>query len=210
MLDVAAPGATFLLNSPFGAGRGVGAPAGRDPAGDHREGAPVLRRRRPEGRDRGGTRPAHQHDPADLLLRARGRPADRRGRSPRIKARDREELRQARATPSSSRTSPRSTPRSTACTRCPCRPGIERRPASTCRRSPRTPPTSSSASRAMMIAGKGDLLPVSRAAGRRHVPDRHGEMGEALDRAGDPDLGPGRSASTAGSARSSVRTRRSG
>ena len=29
------------------------------------------------------------------------------------------------------------------------------------------------------------------AARRRDLPDRHGEMGEALDRAGDPDLGPG-------------------
>ncbi len=47
------------------------------------------------------------------------------------------------------------------------------------------------------------------APGRRDVPDRHGPVGEAEHRAGDPDLGSRRSASTAPSARWSVRTPRS-
>ena len=42
---------------------------------------------------------------------------------------------------------------------------------------------------AMMLDGKGDLLPVSATAGRRHLPDRHHAMGKAQHRAGDPDLG---------------------
>ena len=37
----------------------------------------------------------------------------------------------------------------------------------------------------------GRPAPGLGAAGRRDLPDRHGEVGEALDRAGDPDLGPG-------------------
>ena len=38
---------------------------------------------------------------------------------------------------------------------------------------------------------QGRPAPGLGAAGRRDLPDRHGEVGEALDRAGDPDLGPG-------------------
>ena len=40
-----------------------------------------------------------------------------------------------------------------------------------------------------MLAGKGDLLPVSAFPGGRHVADGHGEMGEAEPRARDPGLG---------------------
>ena len=39
------------------------------------------------------------------------------------------------------------------------------------------------------MAGEGDLLPVSRVPGRRHVPDGHDEVREASDRQGDPHLG---------------------
>ena len=61
-----------------------------------------------------------------------------------------------------------------------------------------------------LMAGDGDLLPVSAHAGRRHVPDRDDQVREAGDRPDDPDLGSSRSASTAASARWSARTRRSG
>ena len=82
MLDTAVPGATFLLNSPYGA----------DEVWDHlpREvqqqivdkAAQVLRHRRlqgGEGQRHGG---AHQHHHADLLLRRLGRAARARRRSP--------------------------------------------------------------------------------------------------------------------------------
>ena len=78
------------------------------------------------------------------------------------------------------------------------------------RRSRTTPPTSCKRVTARLMAGDGDLLPVSRAPRRRHVPDGHGEVREAGDRQGDPDLGSRRSASTAASARSSARTPPSG
>ncbi len=95
VLDLAAPGSTFLLNSPFGAGPRLGSAAGRDPAVDRGQAAQVLRRRRPEGRDRRRARVPREHDPADLLLRARRRARPgRRGRED--QDRDREELRKAR------------------------------------------------------------------------------------------------------------------
>ena len=46
MLKRAEPGATFLLNSPYGAGRGLGPPAAHGAAADHRQEAEVLRDRR--------------------------------------------------------------------------------------------------------------------------------------------------------------------
>ena len=56
------------------------------------------------------------------------------------------------------------------------------------RRRPTTPPTSCKRVTARLIAGEGDLLPGERAAGRRHVPDRHRRLREAGHRPGDPDL----------------------
>ena len=44
---------------------------------------------------------------------------------------------------------------------------------------------------AAMIAGEGDLLPGERAPRRRDVPDRHRPLGEAEHRARDPGVGPG-------------------
>ncbi len=130
------------VEQPVRAGDRVGALAGRDPADDPREGAPVPRRRRPEGRDGGGTRLARQHDPADVLLRPRRRP--RPGQRPWRGSRPRSRRATASAgAPSWSRTSRRWTPRSTACTRFPCRPAWP----AICtgrRRSPKRPPTSSS------------------------------------------------------------------
>ena len=62
---------------------------------------------------------------------------------------------------------------------------------------------------AVMLAGKGDLLPVSAFPGGWHLACRHGEMGEAEHRHRDTRSGTRRSASSATSARWSVRTRRS-
>ena len=44
---------------------------------------------------------------------------------------------------------------------------------------------------ARILAGEGDLLPVSALPPGRHVPDRHVSRREADDRHGDPDLGSG-------------------
>ena len=176
------------VEQPVRAGDRVGAFAGRDPADDPRERAPVLRRRRPEGRDGGGTRLAGQHDPADVLLRPCGRPRPDRGRGS-DQGRDREELRQARALRRGAelrgrrrrarrhargsravRRGRRSAPAAAGPRRCPrLRPARDRDDA----------------------RGQGRPAPGLGAARRWDLPDRHGEVGEALDRAGDPDLGPG-------------------
>ncbi len=74
-LGAAAPGATVLINSPYGAGRGVGRATARGAAADHRQEAQAPRHRRVEGGVGAGARVARQHDPADLLLRAVGRHA---------------------------------------------------------------------------------------------------------------------------------------
>ena len=50
MLKAAEPGATFLLNSPYRAGRGLGPAADAGAAADHRQEAEVLRDRRLRGR----------------------------------------------------------------------------------------------------------------------------------------------------------------
>ena len=70
---------------PVRPGRGVGSPAALDAAADHRPQAALLRDRRLQGRP--GRRPAraHQHHPADLLLRDLRRAAARRGDPPQIK-----------------------------------------------------------------------------------------------------------------------------
>ena len=95
VLQVAEPGATFLLNSPFPAAevwdhlpQSIAAP-------DHREAAEVLRDRRlPRGQGQRHGRP-DQHRDADLLLRAERRTAAR-GSHRGHQARHREDLRQAR------------------------------------------------------------------------------------------------------------------
>ena len=63
---------------------------------------------------------------------------------------------------------------------------------------------------ATMIAGQGDLLPVSALPVDGTFPTGTAQLREALARRRDPDLGRRRSASTAPSARSSARTPRSG
>ena len=143
VLEVAAPGATFLLNSPFGPETVWDRLPVETQQDDPREAAPVLRRRRPEGRDGGGTRLAREHDPADVLLRPRGRPRPGRGRGA-DQGRDREELRQARALRRGAelRGGGRRARRAARGSR-----AVRRGPAICigCRRSPKRPPTSSSA-----------------------------------------------------------------
>ena len=76
---VAEPGATFLLNSPYGPKRGLGASAARSAAANHRQAVEVLRRRWLQSgaaSRHGGT---IQHGLANLLLRARERLAARAG-----------------------------------------------------------------------------------------------------------------------------------
>ena len=95
MLKVAEPGATFLLNSPFGAGRGLGQAAAPGAAADHRQEAEVLRHRRLRGGQRHRHGRPHQHHHADLLLRHQRRAAARRGHRGH-QVRHQEDLRQAR------------------------------------------------------------------------------------------------------------------
>ena len=57
-----------------------------------------------------------------------------------------------------------------------------------CRRCP-TPPRLRQAVTAVMLRGEGDL-PGQRHAGRRHLAHRHRKVGEALDRRRDPGVGP--------------------
>ena len=85
VLDLAAPGAVVLLNAPYAARRGLGAPAARGAADGSREGAAAVRHRRlPRGAG-GGHGRAHQHHHAGLLLRHLRRAARARRRSPQIK-----------------------------------------------------------------------------------------------------------------------------
>ncbi len=93
MLSMADPGATFLLNSPYGAERGLGPSAGRGAEADHRQEAEVLRGRRLPRGPRGPDGRADQHDHADLLLQAGQRDSGRRGHHP-DQGRHQEDLRQ--------------------------------------------------------------------------------------------------------------------
>ena len=207
VLEYAKHGATFLLNAPVRARRGLGAPARRRPAAARRQGDRLLGHRRARRRRRGRHGQPHQHRHAAVLLPARGHPARRTRRSPGSRASSR------RPTPSAARrsspaTSRRSTARSSASRHVPLggvtndraddAAGAGRRA-----RLRRPDHVAADGRRRRPAAGQ-------RAAGRRHLPDRDDEVREAGDRPDDPDLGSRRSASTAASARWSARTRRSG
>ncbi len=188
VLGVAAPGATFLLNSPYGPDEVWDELPHEVQRRDRRRrgsastsSTPTRSRARP-GSGSASTpcsRPASSRSP-DVLPARRG---DRRDQG-----RDREELREAAARSCSSATSPPSTARSTACTRSRVPAETGNGPPSAA--VPTDAPDFVQRRHRAMIAGEGDLLPVSGAPGRRHVPDRHGALREALDRRGDPDLGP--------------------
>ena len=159
MLKAAEPGATFLLNSPFGPDEVWDQLPRARAAADHRQEAEVLRHRRLQGRqdDRHG-RP-HQHHHADLLLRHQRRPAARRSHRG-DQGRHQEDLRQARRSGGAeelrgggrrARPSVRSEG-----------PGHGHRAPSTCaRRFPPQRPSSCRRCTAEIIAGDGDDLPVS-------------------------------------------------
>ncbi len=95
MLEAAGPGATFLLNSPYGPDEVWDHLPAHGAAADHRQEAEVLRDRRLQGRQEDRHGRAHQHHHADLLLRHLRRPAARGGHR-RHQARHQEDLRQAR------------------------------------------------------------------------------------------------------------------
>ncbi len=74
------------------AGQGLGRAAAQGAAADHRQEAQAVRHRCIQGRVRPRARCAQQYDPADLLLRALGSAASRRGHR-RDQERDRKDLR---------------------------------------------------------------------------------------------------------------------
>jgi pyruvate-ferredoxin/flavodoxin oxidoreductase len=132
MLEKAANGATFLLNSPYGP----------EEVWDHlprelqqtmiEKNIKLLRDRRVQGGARDGHGRTHQHHHADVLLRDLGRAAPRRG-DREDQGIDQARLTGAAVTPSFSRTLPRSTIRWHTCTRWIIRSRY--RASSACRRS---------------------------------------------------------------------------
>ena len=141
-------------------------------------------------RDAGPARP-HQHRAADLLLRDLRRAAARRGDRA-GQGGDPQDLRPARARRSCAATRPPSTPPSPRCTRSPVPGGRARRRASM--------PAVVPARRARVRAhrdrrddGRPRRRPAGeRAAGRRHLPERHHGLREAPDLRRRRRLGPGR------------------
>ena len=205
VLEYAAPGAVFLLNAPVRRRRGLGPPAARGAAADHRQAAQVLRDRRLRGGQATPAWAAHQHDHADLLLRHLRRAAARRGDRADQEG-DREDLPARRARRSCRRTSPPSTRRWRTCTRCRC-PARGHRDARACRRSsPHEAPDFVQAGHRRDAGRQGRPAAGQRLPGRRHLAARHRAVGEAQHRPGDPGLGRRRSASSATSARWSART----
>ncbi len=117
VLAVAAPGATFLLNSPYRPRRGLGPPAAGDQAaasstsGSASSWSTATRVAKEAGLGQRINTVLQTcfFALADVLPDRRGDRGDQ--------GRDRQDLRQARARPCSRATSPRSTPRSPPCTR---------------------------------------------------------------------------------------------
>ena len=188
MLDVAEPGATFLLNSPYGAERsGSDLPVEVQRA-DHRQEPAVLRRRRARrSRTRPGSaagstrscRPASSRSPASCRATRRSPRSRRRSRRPTASAGERCVEQNFAAVDAALDAPP---------------PGRRperrhRRRAHRARRSPDDAPDFVQRVTARDDRGQGRPAAGQRAAGRRHLPDGHRAVGEALDRPGDPDLG---------------------
>ena len=95
VLDRARPGATFLLNSPYGPDEVWEQLPGNGAAADRREGHRPVGHRRLRRRRRGGHGQPHQHGDAALLLQARRRAPRGRGHRGHQGLRG-EDLRQAR------------------------------------------------------------------------------------------------------------------
>ena len=187
-LERAEPGATFLLNSPYGP----------EEVWDHLPRAVQeqlidkgLRFFVIDGDTRGagdGHAPARQHRHADLLLRPRRRAAPRGGHRGH-QAGHREDLRQAGRGGRAEELRRRGRTPWPTCTRCRCRRWS---PAGSTPRPPvpaEAPPFVQDVT-AAMIAGQGDALPVSALPADGTYPHRHGAVGEAQHRPGDPGLGP--------------------
>ena len=203
------PGATFLLNSPYGPDDGLGAPARRGPAGrSSTRGCEFYVVDAQTVAQRGGTRPADQHDPADLLLRARRHPRHARRPIAEIKAAIEKTLRQARRA-----VVEQNFAAVDARARRPSRGDRARRgDRGDLHRLPPVPdeaPDFVQRVTAMMIAGKGDLLPVTAMPVDGTFPTDTAQWEKRSDRAGDPDLGPGDLHRVRPSARWSARTPRS-
>ena len=189
MLAVAEPGATFLLNSPYPAGRGLGRAAARGAGADHRQAAAsstwsTAWRWRSEAGMGGRINTVMQtcfFALAGILPRDEAIAGSRR--------------RSRRPTASAARsccrgTSPPSTARSAPSTRWP----VPDRATSVTRLAPadrRRRPRLRQAGDADDDRGQGRPAAGQRAAGRRHLPDGDGQLREAEHRPGDPDLGPG-------------------
>ena len=159
VLEHAAPGAVFLLNAAGRQQPRLGAAAARNAGTDHREKDPLLCDRRHRGGEGHRHGPADQHHHADLLFRHLRRAAAR-GSDLSDQESHREDLRQARAPKWCGGTLKRWTARWRTCRRYPC---LRRSSATRAR-----PPIVSAAApdfvqkvTAVMLAGKGDLLPVS-------------------------------------------------
>ena len=138
-----------------------------------------------------GLRGPHQHHPADLLLRHLRRAAARTRRSRQIKEAIRKSLRRARATTVVQRELPRRRRRRwRACSRSRCRP---RPPAPASARPPCRPtrPRSCAQVTAAHDGGPRRRDPGQPDAGRRHLPLRHGGLGEAQHRRRRAGLGAG-------------------
>ena len=162
VLEFAAPGTVLLINAPFGPDDVFAPAAGADAGQDHRARHRVVDDRRQPGGSQGWHGSAHEHRPANLLLRhlegdaaSRG---DRGGQGPRSARPTR-----ARAPTSLPRTRPPWTPRWIPLFRVdvPSAPVGEHQ---------MIPPVPSSAPEFVrsvtgsMLAGTGDQLPVSRVA----------------------------------------------
>ncbi len=89
VLAVGRAGGDVPAEQPLRPGRGLGPPAGRSAAADHRQEAEVLRGRCLSRGPRSGHGRPDQHDHADLLLRAGRRAAARRGDRRRSRTRSR-------------------------------------------------------------------------------------------------------------------------
>jgi pyruvate-ferredoxin/flavodoxin oxidoreductase len=188
VLECAAPGGVFLLNSPHGS----------DDVWDElpfeiqRE---IVRKRLRfyvidayAGRESGGAGQSHQHDHADVLLRHLGRPAARPGNRAH-QERDREELQEARCGSRAEefrggRSDARAPPRGVrACV-------ADRLPSASLDGARR-------GARLRQARHRGDAGESRRSAARervpdrRHVADRHRQVGEAQHRNRDPSVGCG-------------------
>ena len=185
VLESARHGATFLLNAPYGPGRGLGPSADAGAGPDRRQGDRLLGHRCTGRRRRGRHGQPDQHRHAAMLLPAGRYPAGGRSHRPDQGVR-REDLREARRgdraaqlcrdRPFAGAPCPRHDPRDREA-RCDATPGRRRVP-----RLRRPLHVAPDRRRGRPPSGQRD-------AGRWQLPERDREVREARDRPGDPDLG---------------------